>query len=91
MKRIILGVLTAGTAALLLIGRAAHAEEGAYAPPAVQQAQWRGGDEGGYSDRGGWRAREHRRELRARYEARRERERRERERFEHQRGEWDRW
>ena len=83
MKRIIFGILTAGTAALLLTGKAARADEGDSARPAVQQADWRyeGGEHDGY-----FRRMEERREYRHRMHEYRERMRREherRERFEH--------
>jgi len=101
MKRIICGVLTAGAAAFLLAGSAAHAEEG-FAPPAMQQAHWREGDR--HEDRereapyqGGYRSEERREaryrralELRRREEQRERQERYQRERFEHSRY-WRGW
>ena len=45
MKRIIFGVVAAGTAALLLTGSAAQADEGRERP---QAQQWQRGDDPGY-------------------------------------------
>jgi len=76
MKRIILSVLAAGTAALTLTASPARADEHVVRPVA-QQAQWGGdgyqrGDDRGYGQRGEYRQREEQqREYRQREQFRR--------------------